>query len=173
MSDRPIDILTLLDRSRNGELSPEEVAYLEQQLKENDALNEELVFMESLQSGVRKDTEKACDAVHFPNFAASVMQQIETDTQPKPSVWNLIKQRYNLALGLAGLAVVVLGLQFYPGGIDRDESISLLGSDCVVERLENTNSTAIVFEAEPKQEKEEPVTVIWVFEEENQERSVN
>lgn len=156
---------------RDGEITAEEKDRLAAIRAAADGFDEESQaeeeWLEALGQAIRQDSERTLEKVAFNNLAASVIQQIESEEQlaGKGLLAWLFGRTHRSVLALLCILVLTLAT-FYgirlPEEALQDSEKSGITAGCVIDHVENKQSTSVIFKAG---ERDEAVTVIWIFEE--------
>lgn len=156
---------------RDGEITEEEKDRLADIRAADDGFDGESrteeEWLDALGQAIRRDSEKTLKKVAFNNFTASVMQRIEKEEQAAGEgllAW-LFGRPHRSVLAL--LCILVFSLVSFYGIRPQDDTLepskeSAVTAGCVIDHVENDQSTSVIFKTG---EREEAVTVIWIFEE--------
>lgn len=124
---------------------------------------EETDFLKTLGDEIRRDTKEMEQQISFPNMTANIMNGIESED----SLWFFILEYFRKnKLAVAGISAcfLVMALAFmadrFVGDSNKQKAAVSDSNECIIETIENKNGTSLVL----KEEAEDPVTIIWVFE---------
>jgi len=129
-----------------------------------DIVASEKDFLDNLGEEIRRDTREMEQQISFPNMTANIMNKIEADKSLVAVMLDYFKSNSLAFGGLAAcLIIFVLALNLKNEILEQD---SVVATDtpintCIIDSIENKNSTSLVLKEEKK---EDPVTIIWVFE---------
>ncbi len=151
-------------RLHDGELDDTRREMVQEALSNDPTLESEVEWLEKIGKGLRHDTEEALRSLDEDALAAEIEQRLsEEKTTPTLSSW---QQRFSnlwkpvsVAVAAAALALVV-GLHYQ----HRQSDSSWEPNNVIVQNLNTFESEARVFETQIDGENE-PVKVIWLFEE--------
>ncbi len=157
---------SLLERYFDQELSGRQLNFVEDHLADCPHCARELVELQELRGLVQGEMREAAKRVDFATFWRSLEPRL---TEPRPSFWeqltvsvreylSVYKTIWATAAAAAAVAAVVAVplLVREPAATDPQRPQS---NECIIESIESSGSTAMVYEIEQDQTK-----VIWMFE---------
>jgi hypothetical protein len=179
MSTKPETNKLRLQRYLDNSLSVSEKEAFEYVLENDEDLTLELSQLTDIRDGIQRDTDEIVQAQDFERFNNALFERAEAEglLTPKSMLaaagWlTRLKEEFHWTwlVPATGIALVMSVLLLWPAPTVMDNpALPMSGqradsNDCIVDSLETVDSATVVFETERVDDKEDPVTVIWVFE---------